>query len=459
MLAEIGKPIVKKNERHRQPINYKNGTGQCPSMEAAGNISFMDPKGTVTAQGEAKVVLGPEALEVRPREGGAKALSLRDIVSMSSANYLLDILLFDGSRLRISGLGRGHDDMTRELHASRNALIMSDLLMGEKLRKQGVKGELKPVFRGAEGPCEVRLYDTALVLLPLRAPLMRIRYSDIVGIEASNYALRMELESGERLSIVMLGRELDPLWKGISDAMAELEANVQGVIKDLYPPATGEQVSAASRLLKEGRAARRQDLEDVSPDLFRAIEARLRAQGMGAEYDHLLSLGEKDMLRIGIKRSLVPTQEGDYMWFMIPILGRDGNAVAMEATSGPSGGRATYFFRVTSRSGYGMLDREEQREAAERSMDTLTRGLQDVNFRRQPIYLADDQLQAPQYSKYRFSVMLMPSLRDLRSMFIGRVAHTSPEDWTAKVNELLAFNARAKGDERWTSAQELPEED
>lgn len=147
------------------------------------------------------------------------------------------------------------------------------------------------------------------------------------------------------------------------------------------------------------------------------------------------------------------------MWFMIPILGREGNAVAMEATSGPSGGRATYFFRVTSRSGYGMLDKDEQREAAERSMDTLTGGLQDVNFRRQPIYLADDKLQAPQYSKYRFSVMLMPSLRDLRSMFIGRVAHTSPEEWTAKVNELLAFNAKAKSDERWTSAQELPEEE
>jgi len=427
-------------------------------MEAAGNISFTDPKGTVTAQGEAKVVLGPEALEVRPRGGGTRSLPLRDIVAVTSVNYLLDILYFDGSRLRISGLGRGHDDVLRELHASRNAMIMSDLLMGEKLRKQGVRGELKPAFRGAEGPCEVRLYDTALILLPLRASLMRIRYSDVVGIEAANHALKMELESGERLSMVMLGRELDPLWKGISDAMSELEANVQGVIKDLYPAATGEQVTAASRLLKEGRAARRQDLEDVSPDLFKALEARLRAQGMGAEYDHLVSRGEKDLLRIGIKRSLVPTQEEDYMWFMIPILGRDGNAVAMEATSGPGGGRATYFFRVTSRSGYEILDKDEQREAADRGMDTLTNGLRDINFRRQPIYLADDKLQAPQYSKYRYSIALMPSLRDLRYLFIGRVAHTSPEEWTDKVNELLAFNSKAKGDERWTSTQELPEE-
>ncbi len=426
-------------------------------MEAAGNITLIDHTGTQLAGGEAKVVLGTESLEVRPRTGGTRSLPLRDIVTIASANYVLDMTLADGSRLKLSGLGRGHDDLVRELHGARNALIMSDLLMNEKVRKQGVKGELRP-FRGAEGPCEVQLYDTALVVLPVRAPLVRIRYSDIAAIEARDFALMMDLESGERLSIVMLGRELDPLWKGISDAMAELEANVQAVIKDLYPAATGEQLAAASRLLKEGRAARRQDLEDVSPALFAALEARLRAQGMGAEYDHLASLGEKDMLRLGIKRSLVPTQEGDYMWFMVPVLGRDGNAVAMEATSGPTGGRATYFFRVAPRSEYGSLDKDEQRDAAERCMDVLTGGLQDVNFRRQPIYLPDASLQAPQYSKYRFSILLLPALRQLRSLFIGRVAHTSPEEWTAKVNELLAFNAQAKDDGRWGSSSDEGEE-
>lgn len=382
-------------------------------------------------------------------------MSLRDITSIGAAGYKLAISLFDGSKLELSMLGHRYEDVVLEVHRVRNELIMADLLMGERLRKQGVKGELRAPFRGAEGPCQVRLYDTALVLLPVKGQLARVRYSDIRGIEARDYMLRIELENGEQLGLGMLGRELDPLWKGISAAMAELEANVQALVKDIYPDASSETLTVASRLLKEGRAARRFDLEDLDPLLFASLEARLRAAGMGEEYDHLASLGKKNMVRIGIKRPLV-SEEEDYIWFMMPLLGKEGNAIAMEATSGPSGGRATYFFRAAPRDRYPGMDEGARREAAEEGMDLLTAGLQEINFRRQPIYLKNEQLAAPQYSKYRFSIVLIPSLRELRDRFIGRVAHTSPEEWTARVGELLAFNAAAKGGGKWASSE--PEE-
>lgn len=413
-----------------------------------------DPAGKVT-QGACRIMVGDDALTVRPATGGAINMSLRDITSIGAAGYKLAISLFDGSKLELSMLGHRYEDVVLEVHRVRNELIMADLLMGERLRKQGVKGELRAPFRGAEGPCQVRLYDTALVLLPVKGQLARVRYSDIRGIEARDYMLRIELENGEQLGLGMLGRELDPLWKGISAAMAELEANVQALVKDIYPDASSETLTVASRLLKEGRAARRFDLEDLDPLLFASLEARLRAAGMGEEYDHLASLGKKNMVRIGIKRPLV-SEEEDYIWFMMPLLGKEGNAIAMEATSGPSGGRATYFFRAAPRDRYPGMDEGARREAAEEGMDLLTAGLQEINFRRQPIYLKNEQLAAPQYSKYRFSIVLIPSLRELRDRFIGRVAHTSPEEWTARVGELLAFNAAAKGGGKWASSE--PEE-
>ena len=424
-------------------------------MEAAARFTLTDPGGKVT-QSEGKISIGDEVLVMRPAQGGASSLSLRDVTGIETANYKMLISAADGSKAELSMMGRQHDDVVREVHRARNELIMKDLLMGEKLRKQGVKGELRAPFRGAEGGVQVRLYDTALVLLPLRGTLARVRYSDIRGIEARDYVLRIELDSGEQLGIGMLGRELDPLWKGISDAMAELDANVQALVKDIYPGASGDTLSAASRLLKEGKAARRFDLEGLDPLLFASLEGRLKAAGLGGEYDHLTSRGKRNMVRIGIKRSLVASEE-DYIWFMVPLLGDQGNAVAMEATSGPSGGRATYFFRIAPRGRYPGMDEGARREAAEECMDILTAGLQEINFRRQPIYLKDEELITPQYAKYRFSVILMPSLRDLRSRFIGRVAHTSPEEWTAKVTELLAFNASAKGNGRW-SASEAEEE-
>lgn len=412
-----------------------------------------DPGGR-RSEGQCKIVVGTDSFTLRTPLGETRVFSYRDIYQMSAEGYRINVTIADGTRLELSALGHRYEDAARELHRARNEVIMADLLMGEKVRKQGVKGELRLPFRGAEGPCEIRLYDTALVLLPLRHALMRVRYSDIVGMEAKDHVLGMELESGERLVIAKLGRELDPLWKGISYAMAELDTNVQTVIKDLCPSLSGEELSSAARLMREGRAARRQDLEDISPALFPSLEARLRGQGLGLEYDNLVARGQKDLVRIGIKRSLVSDMEEDYIWFMVPLLGQAGNAVAMEVTSGPGGGRATYFFRIAPRSEYVGLDREAREEAAERCMDVLTAGLQDINFRRQPIYLADEKLLSPPFSRYRFSLMIMPSLRELRSLFIGRVAHTSPEEWAAKVDEVLAFNAKASGNERWSSGEE-----
>ncbi len=416
-------------------------------MEAEARFMIADPGGKGT-QGEGKVLVEEEVLTIKPLQGGAVNFSLRDVAAIDPAPHRIPITLINGSKVELSMMGHRYDDVLRELHRARNELIMKDLLMGEKLRKQGVRGELRGPFRGAEGTCEVRLYDTALVLMPTKGTLARVRYSDIRGIEARDYVLRIELENGEQLGIGMLGRELDPRWTGIADAMAELESNVQALVRDIYPSISSSNLAEASRLLKEGRAARRFDLESVDPMLFAALEARLRASGMGGEYDHLTSLGKKNMVRIGIKRSLLAS-EGEYIWFMVPLLDNEGNAVAMEATSGPTGGRATYFFRVAPRERYPGMDTGTRREEAEECMDILTAGLQEINFRRKPIYLKDEDLLAPENARYRFSITLIPALRDLRGRFIGRVAHTSPEDWTVKVNELLTFNANAKGGERW----------
>lgn len=418
-------------------------------MEAEARFTITDPAGKVT-QGEGKVAVEEEVLTIKPLQGGAVNISLRDVSAIDPAPHRIPITLINGSKAELSMMGHRYDDVVRELHRVRNELIMKDLLMGEKLRKQGVRGEMRGPFRGAEGALEVRLYDTALVLMPAKGTLARVRYSDIRGIEARDHVLRIELENGEQLGIGMLGRELDPLWRGISDAMSELEANVQALVKDICPGIAASKLAEASRLLKEGRAARRFDLDDVDPMLFAALEARLRASGMGGEYDHLASLGKKNMVRIGIKRSLLAS-EGEYIWFMVPLLDGEGNAVAMEATSGPTGGRATYFFRIAPRERYPGMDTGARREEAEECMDILTAGLQEINFRRKPIYLKDEDLLAPENARYRFSIMLIPALREMRGRFIGRVAHTSPEDWTAKVNELISFNANAKGGERWRS--------
>jgi len=80
--------------------------------------------------------------------------------------------------------------------------------------------------------------------------------------------------------------------------------------------------------------------------------------------------------------------------------------------------------------------------------------LQAVNFRREPIYLAEERLYEPRYARYRFSVMRLPELRRLRELFIGRVIHSSPEQWKRDVEDLLRFNVTAAGDaEKWQKGE------
>jgi hypothetical protein len=76
----------------------------------------------------------------------------------------------------------------------------------------------------------------------------------------------------------------------------------------------------------------------------------------------------------------------------------------------------------------------------------INHALITVNFRREPIYLTDEMLVRPQFEKYRYSIARIPELRTLRSLYIGRVIHSTPEHWQADVKDLLAFNVSTRDD-------------
>jgi hypothetical protein len=73
----------------------------------------------------------------------------------------------------------------------------------------------------------------------------------------------------------------------------------------------------------------------------------------------------------------------------------------------------------------------------EAAMDALNYGLVMVNFRREPIYMSDAEMEKPENAHYLRSIERVPALADLRRNFIGRVAHTNPEAWRKGLEELL----------------------
>jgi hypothetical protein len=63
-------------------------------------------------------------------------------------------------------------------------------------------------------------------------------------------------------------------------------------------------------------------------------------------------------------------------------------------------------------------------------------------------------MMAPQFA-HRYSISRLPGLRDLRARFIGRVVHSSEEQWKGDIASLLAFNRNSIDDgEKWISSLE-----
>ena len=434
---------------------------QWVAMECSLRFSMSNPDGNVTFSSEGKASLNEEWLTLSSKEGRTLTYSVRDLLRVDANDYRIALKVPEGALL-LFNLGAKYEDMVRELHRSRGELVLKDMLMDEQVRKPSVSADLRMLNGGKEtsaGRCEVRIYETALVIIPENLDPIRVLLSDLASVRKENFGLLVEEASGKAYELKRLGKEIDPLANAIIDGMAELKARVQEMLKEIMPAAAPSAIESASQLMREGHAGGRADLERSAPGLWSSLEKRLRASGIGAEYDHLASLSEEGGLRIGVKRGLKGEGPNDYLWVLAPILDVEsrvrGNAIALEATTEDGEGRATYFFRIFAREQYRGLPAEELRRSSEELLDRISSCLVTINFRREPIYLEEAQLFAPDNLRYRYAIARLPDLRSLRERFVGRVMHLSPEQWQSDVLELLTFNGRERSDSaRWAKKAE-----
>jgi hypothetical protein len=435
---------------------------QMPVIECSLSYSLSDQSGQVTASGEARARVDEESLAISPEAGETLFFSLRDILEISEADYKIHLPLSSREGLTLFNVGYQYQDLLRNISQLRNEMLLKDMLMNEKLRKSGVQAEFVYLDEtGKEtqrGKCEPRLYETGIVLMPEKGELTRIPYSDILEFRSEDYTFTITSESGEKFTLSKMASQFDPFRKVVSDSMNQLALRVQSWLKELLPEADPTIIRKAARFMREGKAARRSDIESLSPELWKRLEMQLEIAGLNEEYGYLKSLSQQDRICIGFKRGLMGDLTGDYIWFLIPVYSTNsqdpGNAVAMEAASEDGGGKATYFFRIVSRKDYPAFKNiQDMHKEADSFIKGINRCMLATNFRREPIYLSDEKLADPQYTRYRFAIQKLPALQTLRRLFIGRVIHSSPEQWKQDVAELLKFNVTTLDDSaRWAKA-------
>ena len=75
----------------------------------------------------------------------------------------------------------------------------------------------------------------------------------------------------------------------------------------------------------------------------------------------------------------------------------------------------------------------------EAAIRQLNRAIILLNFRREPTYLSDDSLQIqPRFRRYAIACRKLPELVRLRSSFLGRAIHTTPQAWQKQIESYLA---------------------
>ena len=217
-------------------------------------------------------------------------------------------------------------------------------------------------------------------------------------------------------------------------------------------------------------------LSSSQTSFWTRLTKKIDESGLIAEYDFLNSLSAKDEVCVGIKRGLMGNLTGTYTWLLFPLLdpatGKFGNTVALEAFNShenqaqqtsdsetedelnqkteedkkTAATGATYLLKTKKQELNALKKDEDPSSELSPFLKTINRAMIEINFRREPIYLTENQLESTEYTQYRFAIAKIPSLKILRDLFIGRVIHASKEQWKADVTILLAFNTQSVDD-------------
>jgi hypothetical protein len=461
-------------------------------MEVTVNYKLYDDKSNIKNEGEARATLDKQYLTLTVMFGEPLLFSYTDIIGISDYDYKVDLFLTSKEKLNLWGFGYQYEDFLFQLYKLRNEIMLKYLLIDESLLKGGFEAKYKQLDPNVQtnqtGNCEIRLYDTAIVVLPQKSDPIRLPYCYITNVNKQDYILKITNEFLEKIEFTQLGQNFDPLAKALSDALNKMLLRTQENIKELIPEATPLAINKIASSMKDGRAAKRKEIELQSQDFWRRLEKKIDEAGITKEYEFLNSLAAINQVCVGIKRGLMGDLTGTYIWMMFPLLksgsNRLSNTIAIEAFNTqentgedkkqqmilentvseteeetsqnpdeeqkPATTGATYFFRTMGRKEYAQTKDEDLIIELENFTKNINRAMIDVNFRREPIFLSEEQLDSTKYVQYRFAITRMPSLKMLRSLFIGRVIHSSPEQWKSNVASLLAFNTKSLDDsEKW----------
>jgi len=406
----------------------------------------LDKDGKIINEDDCKVALAEEGLFVIPNKGKEFYLYYSDIERLKGIDNQIEVLVYDGFRYVFYYFGSYYEQFLHNLVSKRNYQMQKNLLMLDKDYQKEFEASFE--FTDSErriikdGKAKIILYRNSLVVTPQEEDFFNINYCDIekIDFEPGKFSLNILLDLGEKLTLTMMGGRFEELKSDIERLIEEMYQRTAEMLKEYFPKGVSEwTILQLSRVLKQGKATKKSEIEEISPDLWGVLpriifkrpdeeSSQEPDEERKAAFDYLLSLAGPENTYIGIRESFTSSEEElkPIFWFLVAF--PKENAIASEVTN--EEGHATYFFRIKE-------DGKPSPDDVKRKVKEINRSMQALNFRRDVIRASDDEIKSDKFSRYRVALRKLPYLNRIRQDFIDRAIHTSEESWRKEVQKIL----------------------
>ena len=414
------------------------------------------------APAKASIEVGEDTLSIAG-DAGAVQLPYVDIEDVHDDNYTLRLTDPTGRRTDLSMLGKAYGQLLAEVTKARDAALERDLLLKGVRLQDSFPGKL---FGGESPvPVQLRVYEDLLVVVPERGTMFGVPFSTITGVDWNEelYQTTVHTDEGESHVFGHLARRSEEFRDELRRLLDALAARTARTLGALLPGLTPAALSALAGVMRDGRAVQKRRIDAIDPAIWPQLEGVVAgSDARRASYDHLAKLAPEGWQAFGIKA--VRSEPGDEpeeaptdpdpaleegaplgtvggekvsdLWYFCPLTadGRPANAVAQEVTS--ETGHATYVFRLLPPERFAQLSGDVLADEVERAIARLNRALLLLNFRREPLYAREEEMQTGRFARYRVALRKLDYLRWAREALLGRAVHNAT--WEEQVAELAA---------------------
>ncbi|HTJ73966.1 MAG TPA: hypothetical protein VL337_01250 [Acidimicrobiales bacterium] len=320
-----------------------------------------------------------------------RLLAWLDMDEVRVDGWNVELEMAGGPPVALTQLGRARDDFLADLRAARSPVRRAALLQwtGDVPVDAYVAGH------GDEAQT-LTLFPDGLTIEPLVGPPTSVPLGLVQDVRRDGYAITLVLRGLPATVVRQLGTRTDEFLEDLDRARADLAERTAAAYA-AYDPAL------AGLGAPDGWAVTAEDAGRHWAPLRAAVAGDARA----SEVEALEALAG-GRLRLGIKAVTGGTEPLPFA--LAPV----GAKVAVEGTD--TDARATYVFAPGP---------------AERDVDRLNVVLLLLSFRREALYLPEDQL-----GRWAVAVRTLEVVRWARAALAGRVVHD--EQWEAKVRAALA---------------------